>query len=285
MPFRWDLVTPDQLGSLLDGSATPDLWFLDELVMCAGKVVARSGNGDLVFVGRSLDSMFDLLSGAFAELAGGPELIRFPLSFAQTAWTGSGWTYRPLTTADLAQARRILEALGITPHALARRARPITFVDVVGSGSTFRHVFDLLRDWVDDERESWPVIRRKLRFVGVTVRTKTSPNTWRWQQHAPWTRQLPATAVINVSLSRGLSSYFGHIQDKLTRSFRPEHWRAETDGAGHDERTRAALAEAVALVAHGRSRSGRQALAGVLSGEPTLSQLWMRTLVRQLNRG
>ncbi|MEX5713368.1 hypothetical protein AB1484_35385 [Parafrankia sp. FMc6] len=86
-------------------------------------------------------------------------------------------------------------------------------------------------------------------------------------------------------MSRGLSSYFGHIQDKLTRSFRPEHWRAETDGAGHDERTRAALAEAVALVAHGRSRSGRQALAGVLSGEPTLSQLWMRTLVRQLNRG
>jgi hypothetical protein len=31
-PFRWDLVTPDRLGSLLDGCAESDLWFLDELV-------------------------------------------------------------------------------------------------------------------------------------------------------------------------------------------------------------------------------------------------------------
>jgi hypothetical protein len=71
VPFRWDLVTPDRLGSLLDGTVQPSLWFLEELVDCAGKVVARGGNGDLVFVGRSLDSMFDLLSGALAD---GPTL-------------------------------------------------------------------------------------------------------------------------------------------------------------------------------------------------------------------
>jgi hypothetical protein len=63
-PYRWDLVAPDQLGSLLDGTVSPSLFFLSDLVECAGKVVARSGGGDLVFVGRSLDSMFDLLSGA-----------------------------------------------------------------------------------------------------------------------------------------------------------------------------------------------------------------------------
>ncbi|MDQ7904166.1 hypothetical protein RB614_06470 [Phytohabitans sp. ZYX-F-186] len=71
VPFRWDLVTPDQLGSLLRGTSPPDLWFLDDLVACTGKVLARSGNGDLVFVGRSLDSMFDLLGGALAGSADG----------------------------------------------------------------------------------------------------------------------------------------------------------------------------------------------------------------------
>ena len=40
VPFRWDLVTPDQLGSLLAGTSDPDLWFLDDLVECAGKVLA-----------------------------------------------------------------------------------------------------------------------------------------------------------------------------------------------------------------------------------------------------
>jgi hypothetical protein len=36
-PFRWDLVTPDQLGSMLAGTTEPDLWFVDDLVQCAGK--------------------------------------------------------------------------------------------------------------------------------------------------------------------------------------------------------------------------------------------------------
>ena len=45
VPFRWDLLTPDQLGTLLEGVERPGPWFLDELVACAGKVLARSGNG------------------------------------------------------------------------------------------------------------------------------------------------------------------------------------------------------------------------------------------------
>jgi hypothetical protein len=47
VPFRWDLVSRDQLGSLLAGADEPDLWFLDSLVACTGKVLARGGDGDL----------------------------------------------------------------------------------------------------------------------------------------------------------------------------------------------------------------------------------------------
>jgi hypothetical protein len=43
--------------------------------------VARSGGGELVFVGRSLDSMFDLLSGALADAGGTVRLSRLPFSF------------------------------------------------------------------------------------------------------------------------------------------------------------------------------------------------------------
>lgn len=62
------------------------------------------------------------------------------------------------------QARRILGSLGVTPRGLARRQRPVTFVDVVYRGSTFTELFDLLRTWIDGEREPWPVIRRKVRY-------------------------------------------------------------------------------------------------------------------------
>jgi hypothetical protein len=272
-PFRWDLVTPDQLGTLLAGVEAPSLWFLDDLVGCAGKVLARSGNGDLVFVGRSLDSMYDLLSGAL----GNERLSRLPLSFHRH-WSES------LTGAQRDQARRAAGESGLSPWALARRRRPVTFVDVVDGGGTFTDLFTLLHDWVAEEHEPWDVIRRKLRFVGVTVRRATSPNTVRWQQQVSWTRQLPARSVLNVALDGRVWSYLAGWQEKLTRSYRPVDWLAESDGPRRDEDTRRALAEAAALVAYGRSGVGRRALARAVAGEPALSEPWLRKIVTGLRR-
>ncbi|HEX6681623.1 MAG TPA: hypothetical protein VF062_02460 [Candidatus Limnocylindrales bacterium] len=286
VPFRWDLITPDHLGTLLDGVDRPDLWFAGDLLECAGKVLARSGDGDLFFVGRSLDSMFDVLGGALAGTSWSSRLHRLPVSFAIPGRLVHGrWHPDRISHAQHEQAKRNLGALGLSPRALARRDRPVTFVDVVHSGSTFTKLFSLLRDWVEIEREPWSVIRRKVRFVGVTSRTKTSPHTHRWQQHAAWTRELPARSVLNVSLDRFVWSYLGDRQIKLTRTFRPQAWLADADGPGHGERTRQALAEAVALVEHGRTAGVRKALALAMSTDPSIAQAWLRTLIGQLNAG
>jgi hypothetical protein len=286
-PYRWDLVAPDQLGSLLDGTVSPSLFFLSDLVECAGKVVARSGGGVLVFVGRSLDSMFDLLSGAFADDHGGVSLSRLPVSFSRVrarSVSRLGWRGRPLAPAERDQIREMLAEIGLTPSSLARRRRPVAFVDVVAQGTTFGELFTVLREWIDEEHTQWDVIRRKLRFVGVTSRGKTSPKAYRWQQHASWTRSLPARAVMNVSLPYHWAwHYFGDVQVKLTRSHRPEHWLADAESPDRDDKTRQALAEAVALVSYGRSQEGRKALARVMAGEPAMSQAWLRSLVAKLN--
>ncbi|MFS8095560.1 hypothetical protein LFM09_00310 [Lentzea alba] len=272
VPFRWDLVTSDQLGSLLDDVTPPELEHLAALAECAGKVLARSGNGDLVFVGRSLDSMHDLLGGALEGT--GHTVARLPLSF---------WSRGDYTRAQTLRAREVAAGLGITPAALARRTRPVTFVDVVSSGGTFTRLFTLLDDWIAEERETWPVIRRKLRFVGVTSQGRTTPNKFRWQQHRDWTRRLPAASVVNVSLDPYAWSYFGDFQPKLTRSFPPPKWLAEPDEIRRDERTRKALAEAVRLVELGRSKEVRRRIARAIDGEPALAEPWLRTLFRQLS--
>ena len=93
--YRWDLVTPGQFGTLRPADAQPDLWFFDELVECTAKVVARSGGGDLYFVGRSLDSMYDLLCGAFEDTDHRDRVDRLPLSFALRATTVYGTTRAP----------------------------------------------------------------------------------------------------------------------------------------------------------------------------------------------
>ena len=271
-PFRWDLVTPDQLGTLLDGVGTHEPAYADELTVTAAKVLARSGGGDLYFVGRSPDSIFDLLTGAVAGTEHAPRLHRLPFS-----------SRSDVSGAEVMQTRDILAACGVTPRALARGHRPTALADLVSAGGTFGNLFRVLRDWVTAEREPWPVIRRKLHFIGITQRERTSPGTWRWQQSTDWPAELPARAVVNVSIEAQAWSYLGNEQTKLTRSYHPARWTAdEPHGPRHDERTRHALAEAVAYVELGRRRATRSLLARTMAAEPAYAESWLRTLVRQI---
>jgi hypothetical protein len=231
--------------------------------------------------------MFDLLTGALADAGGAVRLSRLPFSFQRVVRSPGrmAWHRRQLTPAERAQARRMLAGLGLAPRSLARRDVPVVFTDVVAGGSTFGDLFAVLREWIDDEHAQWDVIRRKLRFTGATSRVKTSPNAFRWQQHAPWTDQLPASSIVNVSLDRATWSYLADHQAKLTRSFPPAQSLAEAAAPGRDDKTRQALADAVSLVSYGRSRVGRKALARAMDKEPALSQPWLRSLITDLNSG
>ncbi|MGW4833089.1 hypothetical protein ACWEOG_36220 [Amycolatopsis japonica] len=269
-PYRWDLVRPDQLGTLLERAGEPWLWFLDELIECAAKVIARAGDADLYFVGRSADSVHDLLSGTpWRE-----RIHQLPLSFAGAR---SG-----LSESDVDTLRGYLASAGLSPHDLAR-GRPKVFVDLVHSGQTFTELYGLLRKWIDDEREAWSIVRGRLRFLGITVRERTTPSAFRWQQHFDWPADLPANGVRNISLAWPVWHYFGDRQEKLTASFPRPRWSDENGRAPeHSEERLRGLAEAVAIVEAGRSKAGRDLLVRHLRKEPAMAESWLRTLITRL---
>ncbi len=287
-PYRWDLLRPDRLGTLLDEVPEPNPWFLNALTDCAGKVVARSGDADLRFVGRSADSVFDVLGGAFDGTSWQGRLERLPLSCARDR--------ADLSARELRRLREDLAAAGLEPRALARRGRPLALVDLVWMGRTFTTLHTVIRDWVEEVREPWPVVRLKLRYVGITSRKPTSPNTYRWHQHLPWTCDLPAAGVTSVSLDASVWHLLGNVQHKTAASFPPARWYLDEDrrerepdgeqrsslapqhGADH----RAALAEARALVAAGRSGTVRGALVRTMVAEPAFRERWLRALAREL---
>jgi hypothetical protein len=189
----------------------------------------------------------------------------------------------PLSDREVRQPRANLAADGLAPHDLARLHRPAVFVDLVAEGTTFGHLYAFLRRWIADERAQWDVIRLKLWFVGITIRRHTSPNTWRWQQNAAWTRELPASAITNVSLDLQVWDYFGNYEPKVTRSFRPDRWLDESVAKPrHDDTARQALAEAVALMRHGETV--RDQLVAALAREPRFSEPWLRALALELRR-
>ncbi|MFI7040886.1 hypothetical protein ACIBI0_29750 [Microbispora rosea] len=277
LPYRWNLIRPDPLGTLLDGRPEPGLPYLDDLVECGAKVLARSGDGDVHFVGRSADSIFDLLSSALSATSRPDRVRLLPFSYRFE---------EPPRPHEIRQLRANLHAMGVSPHVLARRRRPIVFADLVHRGYTFTHFYELLRDWIDDEHEAWEVIRLKLRFVGITERGKTSPKTWRWWQDCAWTAELPRSAVTNVSVDRFFWFYLGDHQKKLTLSFRPTRWADETVARPrHDEKTLDALTEAVAVVERGRTPEVRTALARLMAREPSFAEPWLRSLTLELRHG
>jgi hypothetical protein len=82
LPLRWDLHRRERLGLLVarHPGARADLTWLEGLPACAAKVLARSGDADIYFVGRSADSVFDYLSGALLGTSGHDRLHLLPFS-------------------------------------------------------------------------------------------------------------------------------------------------------------------------------------------------------------
>jgi hypothetical protein len=192
------------------------------------------------------------------------------------------------TAPERRRFREHLASVGLEPYALARRKRPIALVDVVYAGRSFGTLHRHLAAWIEESREPWAVIRRKLRYTGVTERGKSSPKHWRWQQdpdHA-WVRTLPAGHVVNVSLDRGLWSVLADHQPKVTPSYPSWQWFDENATRPvHHKDLGEALAVARALVEAGRGRAVRAELVRLMARDPGFAGREQRRLALALRSG
>src|SRR5215467_701955 len=128
IPFRWDLARRSQLGSLVDQAPPPVCTHLCKpLLPCAARVLAFAGDADLVFVGRSPQSLFDLLSGLFFETSWLERLTLLHFSMRWTDWAKIGAEHPQAIPA----LRQYLKVLGLEPAGIATRDRPVALIDWV----------------------------------------------------------------------------------------------------------------------------------------------------------
>lgn len=158
-------------------------------------------------------------------------------------------------------------------------------MDLVYSGDTFLNLLAFLHNWSIHTDVAWHMVIRRIRFIGVTMRTKTSPNTWRWQQKANRACMLPFGAVKNVSIDKHLWSYFGDFQGKLTPSNSPDRWGdpALAEPEYSEERLNA-LSLALNIYQSGKKRAFRREFSGLLSQQPAMKEAWFRQLALDLKR-
>ena len=135
LPFRWNVTRREQLGRLALGEETESYpALLDDLRTCCARVVATSEDCDLVFVGRSPESLFDYMSGAFFDTSWRDRLSLLNVSMMDVdrpeLRIGAGPNVRVI--------REHFAALHLTPREIATRERGIAFVDLVASGAGSR---------------------------------------------------------------------------------------------------------------------------------------------------
>jgi hypothetical protein len=306
-PFRWDVTHRSQLGALLDipeeeraewfereimraasgedwssvdQSIPRAQWFERELSLCCAKVLAFCDDSDLYFVGRSPGSIFDFLSGLLFETSWADRLML--IHFSTGFYDNRSWWGQHIER--LEAFLNYLEHIEVSPKAIAERPRPTAFVDVVAYGRTFERLFKLLHIWSGRTYPDWPAVRRKLRIVGLTPRTKTSPKTWRWQQHADWVDLLEPGCIKNVSIPSAFFAYLAGTQSKTTRSYPPPSWGdPEVLEPLHDDpNVRLALAQAVSLFDKGRDKATRRAFVTQMAEQPAMRYPWYRALAQEL---
>lgn len=283
VPFRYDLARREQLGRLADGAAAePNAWSQRELRACCARVAAAAADGEMVFVGRSPESLFDYLGGVLEGTAWADRLTLLNLSTRFT--TVAALARESPDALDAVHAQ--MAALGLSPGDLAAGERPRVFVDLVSRGGTFERLMALLEDGARRAGVDPAAVRRRVRFVGITKRTRNSPNTWRWYQHAPWAAGIPRRALRSVSVDYWFWTHLGDSQPKVARSHPPDAWGSEAAlRPPRGEETVEAVRTAYAVRAWARRPAERARFAAALVAQREIREPAVRRLVRALRGG
>ncbi len=279
-PFRWNLQKSEQLGTLIEGerSATyPE--FPEELRTVCAKVLAQSEDGLMVFVGRSPESLFDYLSGIFSDSPRLEDLVHLNLSNRYESI--DDLQKQNFNTANALNDH--LSECGLLPEMILARKRMTVFIDLVARGGTFGILAHHLIQLASRQNLSVREMKRKIAFRGITMQTKTSPNTWRWQQNTPWVKELEITNIKNISIPYRLWDYLGNMQDKVTLPNRPQDWATDTMlEPPREEKNLQALRRAYDLFNLGHAE--KKPFAECLSQQPTIREPWLRHLILDLKK-
>jgi len=279
-PFRWNLKKREQLGSLLNVTAEKAYdGYETQLADCAAKVVARTANKKIIFVGRSPENIFDYLSGVFEKTSHEPKLDILNISNR----------FRPITKIknELPSAYNALKqhflALDIAPSQIRAQQQGICFCDLVAEGGTFQGIFEFIQQWSLDDKCDFHAIVSKLGFIGITQKTKNSPNTWRWQQNANWVKEHTELMVKNVSIPELLWHYLGNCQAKVSKTNYPERWGNEAMLLPpREESNIQALKQAYEIYNLGREQS--LLFANKLATLQEFREPWLRHVVNEIKR-
>jgi len=226
-PFRWNIEKRNELGSLINGKPEEiEKEFISELIDSTSRIIAFSNNSELFFIGRSPENYFDFLNGIYSknnEIKKRINLFQFSGRFFEPN------ELKKFDSPQFFELRKQMIEIGLSPNTILKRNRNTALIDLIYSGSTIRNLVTIIKNWALNEKADWNGIKSKIRIVGITSRTKNSPNTWRWQQQKESIETLDGIKVKNVSVNWWFWHELGDEQSKVTLPNSASKWINETN--------------------------------------------------------
>lgn len=266
------------LVNRIDYAKRMDSKFQTQMLKCSARIVAQGADYDLIFVGRSPESIFDFLSGLCLNSIFAEQLNLLQLSLRMYPKGIKNRSYHK-------ELKRYFFASQLDPRSILNRKRPVAFVDLVYSGATFYSFTLFLKDWTEELGLDWILIRKKIRFIGILERRKTSPNTVRWQQQLRWKNLIQASSAKNVSIDWSFWDYLGNSQYKSTESFTEDLWgKEEALSPKRNISTLTGLESALFWFESGCTKDKRLEFSELLAQQPEMKSEAVRKIVSNLRK-
>lgn len=231
-PFRWNMANPKLIKRLRPGVSQrlPD-YQLDRLLR-VGANALRSGDFDFIVVGRSLENLFDVFSGALARTTWYDRMQMLQLSVRGLDSVAAirkvileRYARNPLQQfkKKLSHFASYLEHSALLPHQIMNRRRPIAFLDVVAKGTTYALLCDLLKFYCNPTTD-WSAVKSRLHWIVVLPeREGLEEDPWK-PSDSSWTAEFEESQIHQVNLNTDFWCYLVDEQFKSTRSYPPTGW-------------------------------------------------------------
>lgn len=276
LPFRWDMGNPRLKRRLGRGPAlTLTAGQRDELLRLAIEVLRQAGEVDLVFVGRSPENLFDLLSGVLRDTTWRERLHLLQLSLKDD----TPGRLRRVRPGALERLWRYFQALRLTPPQLLLRTRPVAFVDLVFGGRTFGNLQKVLRHWSGGEPWRWEPVRERLRWVCLVEHGSTRYAPW-GPRCSRWARDVPPDHLRRVRVDWRVWRHLADEQPKTTPPHDADAWGEPHATRPPEDEVRLRAAR-LGWALHQQGRAWRPRVASELE-EVRDPQPWLTGLIREL---
>lgn len=251
--------------------------FRDQLLEACAEVLARSGGAAVVFLGRSPENLYDLLSALFSATRRAPQMLLLPFSFRD----GTSGITGSLSRSALDGIAAHLQQAGLDPGGILARPGGVVFVDCVCWGTTFGNLDELLsrlaiRSGLDTE-----LVASRVRYLGLT-KASLGWTHWRDDEESRGARFFREGRAAVVPVASRLWRHLADLAPKTMDSYTLEQWGQVPRLPALDERCAEAVRLAAELRRFGGSRDVRRGFAGMLTRRAGSERPWLRSVVVSL---